>query len=65
MLEENQDDKEAYFDDIQIDELKMKYNNEEILLNIWWYIFEYFQHINHIFVNIELTEVKIVREKLY
>ena len=34
MLEENCDDDEMYFDDIQINELKMKYNNEKILSNI-------------------------------
>ena len=32
MLEENCDDDKMYFDDIQINELKMKYNNEKILL---------------------------------
>ena len=65
MLEENWDDDKAYFNDVQIDELKTKYNNKEILSNIWWYIFEYFQRINHILISIELTEVKIMREKLY
>ena len=65
MLERNHENDETYFDDIQIDESKMKYNNEEILSGIWRYIFEYFQHINHILVSIKLAEVKITREKLY
>ena len=65
MLEENHDDDEMYFDDVQINELKMKYNNEKILSDIWWYIFEHFQHIDCILVSIELAEAKIVREKLY
>ena len=64
MLEENHDD-ETYFDDIWINELKMKYNNEKILSNIWWYMFEHFQHIDHILVSIELAEAKIMREKSY
>ena len=65
MLEKNCDNDEMYFDDIQIDELKMKYNNEKILSNIQWYMFEHFQHIDHILVSIELAEAKIMREKLY
>ena len=65
MLKKNWDDDKAYFDDIQINELKMKYNNEEILLNIQQYIFEHFQHIDYILVSIELAEVKIMKEKLY
>ena len=34
MLEENHDDDETYFNDIQINESKMKYNNEKILSDI-------------------------------
>ena len=34
MLKKNHDDDETYFDDIQINELKIKYNNEKILSNI-------------------------------
>ena len=65
MLKKNCDDDEIYFNDIWIDELKMKYNNEKILSDIWWYMFEHFQHIDHILVSIELAEAKITEEKLY
>ena len=34
MLEENHDNNETYFDDIQINKLKTKYNNEKILSDI-------------------------------
>ena len=34
MLEKNYDDDKMYFDNIQINELKMKYNNEKILSDI-------------------------------
>ena len=65
MLEKNCDDNEMYFDDIQINKLKTKYNNEKILSDIQQYMFEYFQHINCILVSIELAEAKITEEKLY
>ena len=65
MLEENHDNDKMYFDDIQINELKMKYNNEKILSNIQQYIFEHFQHIDCILVSIELAEAKITEEKSY
>ena len=65
MLEENHDNDKTYFDDVWIDELKMKYNDEKILSNIWWYMFEYFQHIDCILVSIELAEAKITKEKSY
>ena len=65
MFEENHDDDEMYFDDVWIDELKMKYNDEKILSDIQWYMFEHFQHIDCILVSIELAEAKIVGEKLY
>ena len=65
MLERNCDDDKTYFDDVQINELKMKYNNEKILSNIQQYIFEHFQHIDCILVSIELAEAKIMKEKLY
>ena len=55
ILERNHDDKEAYFDNIQINGLKMTYNNEEILPGVWQYMFKYFQHINHILASIELA----------
>ena len=42
---------EIYFDDVKIDELKIKYNNKNFLLKIQYYIFEHLQHINHIFIN--------------
>jgi len=65
MLKKNHDNDKMYFDDIQINESKMKYNKKKILSNIWQYMFEHFQHINCIFVSIELAEAKIMREKLY
>ena len=65
MLEENHDNDETYFDNVQIDELKTKYNDEKILSDIWWYMFEHFQHIDHILVSIELAEAKITKEKSY
>ena len=65
MLEENHDDDETYFDDVQINESKTKYNDEKILSDIQQYIFEHFQHIDHIFVSIELAEDKIAEEKSY
>ena len=65
MLEKNHDNDETYFDDVWINELKMKYNNEKILSSIWWYMFEYFQHIDCILVSIELAEAKITKEKSY
>ena len=65
MLEENHDNDEIYFDDIQIDELKMKYNDEKILSNIWQYMFKHFQHIDCILVSIELAEAKIMKKKSY
>ena len=34
MLEKNHDDDEMYFNDVWINELKMKYNNEKILSDI-------------------------------
>ena len=34
MLKENHDNDKTYFDDIQINESKMKYNNEKILSDI-------------------------------
>ena len=34
MLKKNHDNDETYFDDIQINELKMKYNDEKILSDI-------------------------------
>ena len=43
----------------------MKYNNEKILSDIWWYMFEYFQHIDCILVSIELMKAKIAEEKSY
>ena len=63
ILERNQDDSKTYFNDIQIDELKIKYNDEEILSEIWRYMFKHFQHINSILISIELTEAKISGEK--
>ena len=65
MLEENHNNDETYFDDIWINELKMKYNNKKFLSDIQQYMFEHFQHINHILVSIELAEAKIAEEKLY
>ena len=35
IFKENHDNDETYFDNVQINELKMKYNNEKILSNIW------------------------------
>ena len=35
MLEKNYDDDKMYFNDIWIDELKIKYNKKKILSNIW------------------------------
>ena len=43
----------------------MTYNNEEILPGVWWYIFKYFQHINHILASIELAGAQISEEKLH
>ena len=65
MLKENCDNDKTYFDDVQINELKMKYNNEKILSDIQQYMFEHFQHIDCILVSIELAEAKITKEKLY
>ena len=65
MLKKNHDNDKTYFDDIQIDESKTKYNNEKILSDIQQYMFEYFQYIDHIFVSIELAEAKITKEKSY
>ena len=65
MLKKNCDDDKTYFDDIQINESKTKYNNEKILSGIQQYMFEHFQHIDHILVSIELAEAKIAGEKLY
>ena len=51
-----------YFDDVKIDELKIKFNNKNFLLKIQYYIFEHLQHINHIFINMKLAEIKITKK---
>ena len=65
MLKKNHDNDKTYFDDIQINESKIKYNDEKILSSIWWYMFEHFQHIDCILVSIKLAEAKIAEEKSY
>ena len=65
ILKENCDNDKTYFDDIQINKLKMKYNNKNFLSDIQQYMFEYFQHIDYILVSIELADAKITKEKLY
>ena len=65
ILQQNCEDEEMYFDDVQIDDLKIKYNNKNILSDIQQYMFEHFQHIDHILVSIELAEAKITKEKSY
>ena len=65
MFKRNYDNDEIYFDDIQIDESKTKYNEKKILSDIQQYMFEHFQHIDYILVSIELAEAKITEEKSY
>ena len=65
MLKRNHDNDKTYFDDVQINELKTKYNNKKILSDIQQYMFKHFQHIDHILVSIELARAKIAEEKLY
>ncbi len=63
ILEKNQNNGEAYFNNVQIDEPKTKYNEEEILSEIQHYIFKHFQHIDCILTSIELAGAKISGEK--
>ena len=63
ILEKNWNNEKAYFNNIQIDESKTKYNEKEILPEIQYYIFEYFQHIDCILTSIELAGAKISGEK--
>ena len=41
----------------------MTYNNEEILPEIWQYMFKHFQYIDHILVSIKLAGAQISGEK--
>ena len=56
---------EIFIDDIKIKELKTKYNNEKNLSEIYCFILEYLQTLNHIFLILKLTNIKISKEKSY
>ena len=56
---------EVFIDDIEIKESKTKYNNEESLSEICYFVLKYLQTLDHILLTLELTNVKVFREKSY
>ncbi len=58
-------DIKIFINDIKIKKLKMKYNNEENLSEIWYFMLEHLQTLNHILLTLKLINVKISEENLY
>ena len=58
-------DIEVFIDNIEIKELKMKYNNEKSLSEICHFILEHLQMLDCIFLTLKLINIKIFRKKLY
>ncbi len=53
----------VYLNDIEIKDLKIKYNNEKILSEIKKYVLKYLQYLNQILVSIEFFSTKLNEEK--
>ena len=56
-------DAKVFIDDIEIKKLKMKYNNEKILSEIYYFVLEYLQMLDCVFLILKLANVKISEEK--
>ena len=56
---------EVFIDDIEIKKSKTKYDNEKSLSEIHHFILEHLQILNHVFLILKLTNVKIFEEKSY
>ena len=56
-------DAEIFIDNIEVKELKTKYDNEESLSEICCFILEHLQALDHVFLTLKLANVKISEEK--
>ena len=56
-------DTEVFIDDIEIKELKTKYDNEESLSEICHFVLEHLQTLNCVLLTLKLTNVKVSEEK--
>ena len=54
-----------FINNIRVKELKIKYNNQKVLSEVCYYIFEYLQILNRILLILKLANAKISEEKLH
>ena len=54
---------EIFIDDIEVKKLKTKYDNEKSLSEVCCFILEHLQILDHVFLTLKLTNVKISEEK--
>ena len=52
-----------YLNDVEVKNLKIKYNNEKMSLKIRKYMLKHLQCLNQVLVNIELSDTKLNEEK--
>ena len=56
---------EVFINNIDVKELKIKYNNNESFSEVCYFIFKYLQTLDHVFLTLKLINVKIFEEKSY
>ena len=56
-------DASVYLNDVEVKDLKIKYNNEEVLSELRKYVLKHLQYLNQVFVSIELFSAKLNEEK--
>ena len=56
-------DAEVFIDDIEIKKSKMKYNNEESLSEVCYFVLEHLQTLNHVLLTLKLINVKVSEKK--
>ena len=53
----------VYLNDVEVKNLKIKYNNEEVSSEIKKYVLKHLQYLNQVLVSIELSDTKLNEKK--
>ena len=59
LVEEILNNYDIYIDNIPVKGLKIKYNNQEVLSNIWQYIYKYLQILDQPLFSLEVADMII------
>ena len=53
----------VYLNDVEVKDLKIKYNNEEVSSEIRKYVLKHLQSLNQVLASIELSDAKLNKKK--